>query len=114
MVLIYHEIIVKEYGGFEECNFFHKAISALDVLAQRNEENYPDFLFLDINMSPIDSWDFLDELEKMNLDIPIISLVSTSMNPNDHTRAKNHLLVSYFHNKPITVEFLKKLEEARS
>ena len=111
-VNFFHGIIVEEYGGFEECEFYDNPMEALDRLAQLKEEESPNVLFLDINMPPIDGWEFLDELNERNLHIPIISIVSTSMNPEDKIRAQNHPLVSYFQSKPLTVEFLKKVKEA--
>lgn len=110
-VNFFHEIIVEEYGGFEECKFFDNPMEALDALALLDEAERPNVLFLDINMPAIDGWEFLEELRKRDLYVPAISIVSTSMNPDDKTRANNHPLVSYFQSKPLTVEFLEKVKD---
>lgn len=109
-VNMYHRIIVEQYGGFDDYSFFENPIKALDALAQLSEEEYPNALFLDINMPPIDGWDFLDELKERNLRVPIVSILSTSMNPHDQIRGEEHPMVKYFQSKPLTIEFLERVK----
>jgi CheY-like chemotaxis protein len=62
-------------------------------------------IFLDINMPIWDGWDFLDELQKMNIDLlPPIIMVSSSNNPDDKERSSHYPMVVAFEEKPLLPE----------
>ena len=53
----------------------------------------PQFIFLDINMPHLDGWGFLEEFRNLPQDwIAKTSLfvLTTSLNPDDHDRAKSY------------------------
>jgi len=72
----------------------------------------PDIILLDIDMPLMDGFQFLDEFEKLSdavkNDIKIVMLTS-SMNPNDLSRAKKSKFVSKYLNKPLTIDSLMSL-----
>lgn len=72
----------------------------------------PDIILLDIDMPLMDGFQFLDEFEKLSdvvkNDIKIVMLTS-SMNPNDLSRAKKSKFVSKYLNKPLTIDSLVAL-----
>ena len=76
----------------------------------------PDYIFLDINMPFVDGWMFLEDYAslKPKLAKPMtIYMVSSSIDPRDVTRAKNHHDVSDYVVKPVTREkFLELLNKA--
>lgn len=69
----------------------------------------PDIILLDIDMPLMDGFQFLEEFEKLSdtvkNDIKIVMLTS-SMNPNDLSRAKKSKFVSKYLNKPLTIDSL--------
>lgn len=78
------------------------ALNKIKELLSRNQ--LPDAILLDLNMPKLSGWELLDALNALN-DARIkqmrIVLISTSANPDDHHRAKEHPLVSSFISKPL-------------
>src|SRR6266700_2394813 len=60
------------------------------------------FIFLDLNLPDKSGWDFLDEFLLLKIDIPIV-ILSSSIDPVDHNRAKNYKVVVAFYSKPLTM-----------
>jgi len=81
-----------------------------------DQENLPDYIFLDINMPYVDGWMFLEDYSelKTKLTKPIsIYMVSSSIDPRDITRAKNDSNVREYVMKPVTKEkFIELLKKA--
>lgn len=80
----------------------HAALKTIkELLAQ---DQLPDALLLDLNMPKLNGWELLEALEELK-DPRIagmhIVLISTTVNPDDHQRAKMHPLVQGFIPKPL-------------
>lgn len=76
-------------GGLKALNYLQKA-SAETVV----QDNFilPDLVFLDINMPPMNGWDFFSEFKKIKNEgsaKPVIIMLTTSLNPDDKHRAEN-------------------------
>lgn len=70
----------------------------------------PKAIFLDIDMPYLDGWEFLDELDKLNLDhTPRIYVSSSTINPAEISRAEENNLVTEFISKPISREKLQDI-----
>lgn len=69
----------------------------------------PKIIFLDLNMPVMNGWDFLHEYEMKYADrLPEtrVVIVSSTVNPEDFSRANRHELVIDFIHKPMTTEGL--------
>ncbi|MBI1770545.1 MAG: response regulator [Bacteroidetes bacterium] len=98
------ERILQFTNGGEALEYLEGNSGQLDLL--------PDVLFLDINMPYVDGWMFLDDFEKIKskLGKPIsIFMVSSSLDPEDVNRAKQHKLVNDYVVKPVSKETFAKL-----
>ena len=98
------EEILQFTNGGEAIKYLEQNVDQVEML--------PDVLFLDINMPYVDGWMFLDDFEriKSRLSKSIkIFMVSSSIDPEDINRAKQHKLVDDYVVKPVSKETFVKL-----
>ncbi|HEX8378477.1 MAG TPA: response regulator [Pedobacter sp.] len=76
-----------------ECN---DPMKGLEMIAEIN----PDFIFLDLNMPLMDGWQFLNQMQKKDLDHKVIILTS-STSADDHGDSYNFPNVYTFLVKPL-------------
>lgn len=70
----------------------------------------PQLVLLDLNMPVWDGWDFLDEIQLLNLpESPKIYIMSSSIDPADIKKAESYSSVADFLVKPITLEVIRRL-----
>jgi CheY-like chemotaxis protein len=95
------------------------AKSAIEFLRNVEKVNdstmLPDMIFLDIDMPLMDGFQFLEEFERLGdrtkKHCKIVMLTS-SINPQDVSRAKKYTYVQQYLNKPLTAENLEKLKQS--
>lgn len=111
----YHTIVLEE-----ECtSVYIKSVSSakegLDYLLRKGVYSdcpQPGIIFLDINMPGMNGWDFLakyDELSEHIHERTVVTILTTSMNPDDKKRAAKIPAVKEFVNKPLTPEAFWKV-----
>jgi CheY-like chemotaxis protein len=92
------ELNINQFAnGAEALTFFSENINNPDLL--------PDIILLDINMPYVDGWMFLQDFEKMKVNLakqPTIFMVSSSIDPTDINKAKENEQVEDYLIKPIT------------
>lgn len=71
----------------------------------------PTLVLLDINMPTMDGFEFLEIVQDRLGDkmCPVIVMLTTSLDPVDERRARDHAIVRDFLNKPLTQVLLEKL-----
>ena len=111
-----HKRIIERTNCTKDIKTFQTAQKALDYLTgKKNGKNpKPDLIFLDINMPGLNGWDFLEAylaLPKGQIWNIIIVMLTTSMNPDDRTRARQYPIQGY-RNKPLTNEMLEEILKA--
>lgn len=113
----YHKIIIAEANV---CNHIQIATSgqqAIDYIIKANDPNQspelfpkPDLILLDINMPGMNGFEFLEiyhTLEEDQKSKAVVIMLTTSLNPDDKTKAMGFKEVSEFQNKPLTVEVIQ-------
>ncbi|NJB35002.1 response regulator [Croceivirga sp. JEA036] len=87
------------------------AENALEYLKKSNNNILPHMIFLDINMPGMNGWEFLDEYQASEdyFQIPVVVMLTTSLNPEDEKKAATYGDVQGFERKPLTQEKIKQL-----
>jgi len=97
---------------FAETNCFLDANLALAFLEKnsKNAASLPDAIFLDIYMPALSGWEFLNSFDKISSSlkkkIPIY-LLTSSIDPKEIQRSREHPSVKAFTSKPVTQEFIE-------
>jgi len=104
--------VVTAKNGKEGLAFYSDYFARL----KKNEapEPMPGIIFLDLNMPIMNGWDFLEDyLMKYADRMPETKVVilSSTVNPEDFSRANQYNIVIDFINKPLTIEGLNELKE---
>lgn len=95
---------------------FESGQSALNHLKLIKEEGcqYPELIFLDVNMPAMDGFEFLDTYSQLNKEQQkkvVLVMLTTLQDPDEINRAKSIDAVSDFKNKPLTKEMLQEILE---
>lgn len=104
--LIYHRVVKRllQTCNFEgQLIFYKNGLEAYEALSQTNSEaGLPHIILLDINMPVWDGWDFLNEYQQLKLPLePAIYVVSSTVNPDEISRAVRYPGVRGFVEKPL-------------
>lgn len=99
-------VIESAKDGIEALKFFD---SNKD---DQEDEDYPQIIFLDLNMPIMDGWEFLEEFNNFKELFPHTKIIvlSSSVDPKDINKSKNYSMVLDFLPKPITVEMLNNIK----
>ena len=110
-----HETIIKMADvdtHIEVCNNARKALDYLSCkgdYAANTSYPQPGIIFLDINMPGLSGWDFLKEYDNLPEEQKakvVVSMLTTSLNPDDQKKGNSDPNVERFLIKPLTVEKL--------
>lgn len=111
----FHKIILEEEGIDVYIQSVRSASEGLDFLLCRGDYAdcpQPGIIFLDLNMPGMSGWDFLEEYNELSKDIhdrAVVSILTTSANPDDRDRAATIPTVKEFIHKPLTAETFWKV-----
>ena len=110
--------IIERTNLTRHIKIFQNGKEALDFLYAYagNTEVLPEVIFLDLSMPVMDGWAFLVEYIQLKPSLGkkiTLYIVSSSVSPRDHEKAKTYSEVSDFIIKPMTkekfIEIIKKL-----
>ncbi len=84
-----------------ECKNGKEAVNYFTDLKNKPGLEKPDFILLDLNMPILDGWQFLDEYQNMQWQIPVY-ILSSSNYEEDINRIKQYPIVKDYLVKPLT------------
>lgn len=107
--------IIKKSGIQADVDTKSSADKGLDLLKEAIESGkneFPDLIFLDINMPVMNGWDFLEEYKKLlpqiNKDI-VLMMLSSSVYEHDIEKSKAYHEVSDYIFKPLKTDKIKEI-----
>ncbi len=114
----YHKLIIVEAQVCNVIKVVSNGIEALEYIEKSNDPSqvadYPkaELIFLDINMPKMNGFEFLEEYRNLEAKLKskaLIIMLTTSLNPDEKSRAKELKEVTEFQNKPLSAEVLKEI-----
>lgn len=101
---IYRFLINKIIGNSEaghDVVFFKNGKEALDSFALNPDKDLPEIILLDLEMPVMDGWDFLKEIDKLQIEKPNIYIVSSSISHEDKEKVKAFPKIKGHFSKPL-------------
>ncbi len=111
----YHRIILEQENLDVHIEAVKSAKEGLDFLLCKGAYKncpQPGIIFLDLNMPGMSGWDFLQEYDELSKDIhdrAVVTILTTSINPDDQEKAALIPAVKEFVHKPLTPEAFWKV-----
>lgn len=100
------EALLLKTGFARKVRSFESAAPALEALGV---EDWPEWIFLDLNMPGLSGWDFLDRFAELAPSAggrARVVILSSSIDPGDTRRAEQYADVEAYFSKPLTQEAL--------
>jgi CheY-like chemotaxis protein len=108
--------IVEHAGLAEKADSFYSAKAALKYLktnSSMRQGDYPDLIFLDLNLYDMKGWDFLSEYIKLKENYRrkiTLFLLTNSIAEKDREQAKQFPCIKGYLQKPLTMGMIQEIE----
>ncbi|RFS17705.1 response regulator [Emticicia sp. C21] len=100
------EEIITKMNGKEALEYYG------DLSESTAKEDYPELIFLDLNMPIMGGWDFLDEFVKTfykKFNQTKIIILSSSTDPEEKAKMHKYPMIIDYLSKPLTINALKNI-----
>lgn len=113
VILYMHKHLIKKSGLSADTISFPNAEDTLAYIGSHSPEiNY--LIILDINMPGMSGWDLLDKIIEKNYKDIFVVIVSSSVDTEDHEKAKTYSQIIAFIEKPLSDPKILTLLESHS
>jgi CheY-like chemotaxis protein len=112
LFLILTRDIMLDESFAEQIHEFKDGREALGYLKSAAKGDFPEVLFLDINMPMLDGWEIMDAIKELDYANKMkVYITSSSINPVDLKKAEENPSVNGFLTKPLGPKKLKEIAE---
>jgi CheY-like chemotaxis protein len=106
--------VISKSGLVEKISVMISAIDALEYLEllKSNSEQFPDVIFLDIQMPEMDGFGFLEEFSEFPTNVTnksVVFMLTSSSDPADINRSTEYPAVKKYFSKPMTENIIKEV-----
>ncbi len=108
----FHQRIITKADCAENVVIKETAVEALNSI--KRKEVVPELIFLDVNMPIMTGWEFLEEYNKLDLQLHgrvVVVMLTSSTNAEDMERAAGLVMVADYQIKPLTKPKLQEVLE---
>ena len=114
--LFLNKLVIQDLNCTDRVLTAENGRQAIDMLTEKKDDGFlcPDLILLDINMPIINGWEFMDKYQTLSAEQKakiVVVMVTTSLNPDDRSRAESIEDIKDFVSKPLDEITLKDIIE---
>ncbi|MBB01005.1 MAG: response regulator [Saprospirales bacterium] len=114
--LFLNKLVIEDLDCTDRVLTAENGRQAIDMLTEKIDDEFlcPDLILLDINMPIINGWEFMDKYQTLSAEQKakiVVVMVTTSLNPDDRSRAESIEDIKDFVSKPLDEITLKDIIE---
>ena len=107
-----NRVIIKHAKFAEDIVTFTSVNEAIRFLSEAGDD-FPEVIFLDLNMPDMNGWDFMDEFLKLkNRGNTRVVMLTSSISAKDQERAASLKDITAFISKPLSPELLETIYDS--
>ena len=114
--LFLNKLVIEDLDCTDRVLTAENGRQAIDMLTEKIDDEFlcPDLILLDINMPIINGWEFMDKYQTLSAKQKakiVVVMLTTSLNPDDRSRAESIEDIKDFVSKPLDEITLKDIIE---
>ena len=114
--LFLNKLVIQELDCTDQVLTAENGRQAIKMLIEKTEKGFlcPDLILLDINMPILNGWEFMVQYQKLSVEQKakiVVVMLTTSLNPDDRSRAESIKDIKDFVSKPLDETTLKDIIE---
>ena len=97
-----------------DLSMVHDGVQLMNYLENNDLKNFPDVIFLDLNMPGMDGWDFLEEYQGLPTEFLQkckLYILSSSIDPSDKSKSLSYECVADFITKPLALQKVQMISD---
>ena len=114
--LFLNKLVIQDLDCTDKILTAENGRQAIEMLTEKTDQGFlcPDLILLDINMPIVNGWEFMDKYQSLSAEQKakiVVVMLTTSLNPDDRSRAESIKDIKDFVSKPLDETTLKDIIE---